>query len=265
MNEASVMIEVSSAIARITLNRPANGNAIDMDTAQRLFDAAVQCDLDPAIRCVVITGRGRLFCAGGDIGEFAAAGEDIGPFLSKLAGVLHMAIARFMRMPKPLLVAVNGPAAGAGMSLALAGDLVLAGTSASFSTAYGQIGLTADGGMSWHLPRLVGMRRAQEMLVTGRRVAAPEALEIGLVSEVIDDERLSERTDVLAHELAARATAAIGRTKGLLLNSMTADLEGQLEAEARAIVASGMGPESREGVTAFLEKRKPDFQSRTQD
>jgi len=259
MTEKSILFNVDGDIATITLNRPDAGNALDESCTSLLLDATTRCELDPAIRCVVLTGRGKLFCGGGDIGGFRTAGDDIGEYLSKLAGILHMSVTRLMRMPKPLLVSVNGPAAGAGMSLALAGDVVIAGRSANFTTAYGAIGLTADLGMSWHLPRLVGMRRAQDLLYTSRRVASDEALEIGLVTAVVDDDALAEETAKRARRLADGAIGAIGRTKALLLNTYGESLETQLEYEARAITHSGMSAESREGVSAFLEKRKPVF------
>lgn len=259
MTATPVLLTVDGDIATIALNRPSTGNAIDLATAEALLDAAIACDLDPAVRCVVLTGTGKLFCGGGDLASFQAAGDGLGAFLSKLAGVLHMAISRLMRMPKPLLVVVNGPAAGAGMSLALAGDIVLAGRGAHFSTAYGQLGLTADGGMTWHLPRLVGLRRAQELLITGRRVGSEEALAIGLVTELADDEVLAQTAALRARALADGAVGAVGRIKDLLLASLDESLEGQLERETRAITASALDPESREGVEALRTRRKPDF------
>lgn len=259
MSDKPVLLTVDGDIATITLNRSSAGNAIDMATAEGLLDAAIACDLDPVVRCVVLTGTGKLFCGGGDLASFQAAGAGLGGFLSKLAGLLHMAVSRLMRMPKPVLVVVNGPAAGAGMSLALAGDVVLAGRRAHFSTAYGQLGLSADGGMTWHLPRLVGMRRAQELLITGRRVHSEEALAIGLVSELVDEEDLAQVAAERARALADGAVGAIGRVKNLLLATLDESLEGQLERETRAITASGLDPESREGVAAFLARRKPDF------
>ncbi|WEK07766.1 MAG: enoyl-CoA hydratase/isomerase family protein [Candidatus Pseudomonas colombiensis] len=174
MND-DVLLDLDGPVANLTLNRPQRGNAIDLPMAQALLRAAIRCDQDPAIRCVVITGAGRLFCAGGDLGAFTASGDEVPGFLSELAGVLHLAISRLMRMAKPLVVLVNGPAAGAGMSLSLLGDIVLASGSAHFTPAYSGIGLSPDGGLSWHLPRLVGLRRAQEILLLNRRLDAAQA------------------------------------------------------------------------------------------
>lgn len=254
-----LLIEVDKGIATLTLNRPEAGNSISMGLARALMEAAIRCDTDDAIRCVVLTGAGRLFSAGGDISGFQEAGERISAYLSELVGYLNMAMARFLRMPKPLLTVVNGPAAGAGLSLAIAGDIVLAAQSAHFTTAYGGVGLTPDAGMSWLLPRLVGLRRAQEMLVMNNRVGADEAAAMGLVTRVVADDGLALEASQTAAQLAASATQAIGGARRLLLASYEGALEGQLEREARSVAAAGAGRESREGVAAFLARRRPDF------
>lgn len=258
--DAPVLMEVAGGIATLTLNRPAQANAIDLPLAQALLGAAIRCDQDRAIRCVVLTGRGKLFCGGGDLGSMAGAGDDVPGMLSELAGTLHMAVTRLMRMAKPLLVLVNGPAAGAGLSLAIAGDIVLAARSAHFTAAYGGVGLSPDGGMSWQLPRLIGMRKAQEMLIANRRVSAEEAEAMGLITRAVDDDALAEEGAKQAARLAAGPTAAIGVARRLLLESFDRSLEGQLEQEVRGISASGATAEFREGAAAFLERRKPDFQ-----
>lgn len=259
MSDDPLLLTVDDAVATIALNRPSAGNTIDLPLARALLQAAIRCDHDAAIRCVVITGRGRLFCGGGDIGSFAGAGDGVAGFLSELAGTLHMAMSRLMRMPKPLLVLVNGPAAGAGLSLAVAGDVVLAARSAHFTAAYGGVGLTPDGGMSWLLPRLVGMRKAQEMILTNRRVAAEEAEAIGLVTRVVDDADLETEGQKVAAGLVTSATGALGAARSLLLESYGGGFEAHLERETRSIAAAGATPECREGVAAFLAKRKPDF------
>ncbi|ALH80899.1 enoyl-CoA hydratase/isomerase family protein [Sphingopyxis macrogoltabida] len=259
MSEQPVIFHVSDGIASITLNRPASGNAIDLAMANALVDAAIRCETDRSIRCVVLTGTGRLFCAGGDVGGFATAGEGAGAHLSLLAGTLHMAVARFARMPCPMVVLVNGPAAGAGLSLVLAGDIVLAARSAHFTAAYSAIGLTPDGGMSWLLPRLVGLRKAQEIILTNRRIKAEEAEAIGIVTRLVDDEALAGEGAETAGRLAASAVDALGTARRLLQRSFTNGLETQLEDEARGIAEAGAGPESREGIAAFLAKRAPDF------
>lgn len=259
MSETPLLVEIADGIAWLTLNRPEAGNAIDLPMARALVDASILCQTDPAIRCVVLTGAGRLFCAGGDVGLFASAGDQVSELLSELAGTLHMALARFARMAKPLLVLVNGPAAGAGLSLAIGGDVVLAARSAHFTAAYGAIGLTPDGGMSWVLPRLVGLRKAQEIILTNRRIKGEEAEAIGLVTRLVADEQLIAEGRSVAATLAGSAVAAVGAARALLQDSFSAGYETQLEREARAISAAGAGPECREGLAAFFAKRPPDF------
>lgn len=162
-------------------------------------------------------------------------------------------------MMKPLLVLINGPAAGAGLSLALSGDIVLARKAAHFTAAYGQLGLTPDGGMSWMLPRLVGLRKAQEIIFTNRRIDAQEAEAIGLVTRVVDHDQLDAEGQTIARQLAEGATAALGIARGLLRDSFQTGFEAQMEAEAQAIAVAVASPHGREGVSAFLEKRLPVF------
>jgi 2-(1,2-epoxy-1,2-dihydrophenyl)acetyl-CoA isomerase len=260
VSDEPLIFEVAGPIATLTLNRPQAGNTINLPLARSMLQAALRCDADPAIRCVVLTGRGKLFCGGGDLSSFVEAGDDVSAFLSELAGTLHMAVTRLMRMRKPLLVLVNGPAAGAGLSLAISGDVVVAAQSAHFTAAYGNVGLSPDGGMSWLLPRLVGMRRAQEMIILNKRVTAQEAEAIGLVTRAVADAELASAGASLATTLASSATLAIGAARGLLLESYDGALESQLEREARSVAASGATSESQEGVAAALARRKPDFQ-----
>lgn len=259
MNELPVLMSVEAGIATLTLNRPDAGNTIDMAMAQALVQAAIRCDTDPLIRCVVLTGKGRLFCGGGDLSSFAAAGGGVPAFLSELAGTLHMAVSRLMRMRKPLVVLVNGPAAGAGLSLAICGDIVLAAPNAHFTAAYGAVGLSPDGGMSWLLPRLIGMRKAQQMIIANRRISAEEAAAMGLITGILDADDLMEDGMQQARQLAASATTAIGAARALLLESYDGSFEGHLERETRSIMKQGATAESREGIAAFLAKRKPDF------
>jgi len=259
VNEEPLLITIDRGIAWLILNRPEAGNSIDLPMAQALLKASILCQTDAEIRCVVLTGAGRLFCAGGDVGLMEAAGDQVSSLLSELAGTLHMALARFARMPKPLLVLVNGPAAGAGLSLAISGDIVLAARSAHFTAAYGAIGLTPDGGMSWMLPRLVGLRKAQEIILTNPRVRAQEAEAIGLVSRLVDDEQLLDEGRAIAEKLCGSAVAAIGAARALLQDSYSSGYETQLEREARAISVAGASTECREGLAAFLDKRTPKF------
>jgi 2-(1,2-epoxy-1,2-dihydrophenyl)acetyl-CoA isomerase len=257
--QPNLIVEIADGIARLTLNRPDAGNAIDLPLAEALLAASIRCQTDRAIRCVVLTGAGRLFCAGGDVGAIGGAGDAAPALLSELAGTFHMAMARFARMEKPLLTLVNGPAAGGGFGLALAGDVVLAARSAHFTAAYGTIGLTPDGGLSWLLPRLVGLRRAQDIILANRRIKADEAEAIGMVTRTVDDAVLAEEGAAAATRLADAATGAAGAARGLLLDSFSTSYETHLEREVRAISAAGGTPESREGFAAMRARRAPDF------
>ncbi len=259
MSDSPLLFERRGGVAILTMNRPSVGNAIDLPLARALMEASIVCDEDPSIRCVVLTGAGKLFCAGGDIAGFTNAGDKVPSLLKELTAYMHMAIARFARMPKPLLCVVNGAAAGAGFSLAILGDIVLAARSAKFSMAYGAIGLSPDGGATWLLPRLVGLRRAQELALTNKRVDAEEAARIGLVTRAVDDAALEADATETANLLARSATKAIGRTRQLLLSSFDNSFETQMELEARNLAEAGRGAESREGVAAFIGRRPAAF------
>lgn len=257
----SVTCRIADGVGRIELNRPDQGNAIDMQLAVDLLAAAQACADDAQVRCVVLSAAGRMFCVGGDIGSFAAAGDAMGSFLKALADKLHEAVLVLSTMDKPLVVVVHGPAAGAGLSLVALGDIVLAAESSHFTAAYTGIGVTPDGGMSWLLPRLVGMRAAQEMILTNRRVSAAEAVTLGLVTRTVATDALAGEAEAIAARLVAAPTRALGGVRKLLLEGQNRTLAAQLDAEATTIAAAADGPEGREGITAFLSKRKPDYRS----
>jgi 2-(1,2-epoxy-1,2-dihydrophenyl)acetyl-CoA isomerase len=255
----SVLFEREGAVAKLTLHRPTAANAIDLGLARELMLAAIACDEDDSIRCVLLTGTGRFFCAGGDIRSFVAAGSSIASLLKEMTAYFHMAVARFARMNKPLVTAVNGIAAGAGFSLALIGDIVLAARNAQFTSAYTALGVSSDGGLSWLLPRLIGLRRAQELMLTNRTLSAEEALSLGLITRIAESESVSEEALRLAHELASGPTIAYGKLRNLLLHSGGSSLESHLEDESRALAETSRTAHGREGVAAFIAKRKPDF------
>jgi len=259
MSEAPLLVERDGAVLRLTMNRPDQANALSMAGAQALIDATIACDEDETIRCVVLTGAGRYFCGGGDIGGMLAADEGPGAHLKRLAGAFHVAVARLARMSKPLVTVVNGPAAGAGVSIAALGDIVLAGASANFTLAYGAIGLSPDGGASWLLPRLIGLRRAQEMALLNRRLSAEEAADCGLITRVVPDDQLAAEAEAVVAKLASGPATALGRTRRLLLEGMDRSFEAQLEAELQSIAACAASPHGQEGIASFVEKRKPDF------
>lgn len=255
---SSVLFTCEDGLARLTLNRPDVANTLDREMSEALFKATIECDENKSIRAVLLTGNGKLFCGGGDINGFAAAGESVSRMAKELTTILNAVVSRFLRMNKPLVVAVNGPAAGAGLSLAMLGDIVVAAPQAHFSVAYTAVGLTPDLGASWLLPRLVGLRRAQELALTNRRVMAPEAAQIGLITQVAQQDALAE-AEAIAKLLAQGATGALGRTKALLARSFTTGLEEQMELEARSIAQALSGAEGQEGISAFLNKIKPRF------
>jgi 2-(1,2-epoxy-1,2-dihydrophenyl)acetyl-CoA isomerase len=257
--QSTLLIERDGSVVKLILNRPEAGNALNMELARALAAAAIQCDTDTSIRCVTLTGRGRLFCAGGDVNEFAAAGAAVGPMLSELAGTMAIAVSRLARMQKPLLCLVNGPVAGAGLSLAILGDVVLAARSAHFTVGYTAIGLTPDCGASWLLPRLVGLRKAQELVLTNRRIHAAEAEAIGLITRAVDEDRLPAEGAAMTEVLDRAATAAVGASRALFLESFGAGLETHMDHEARKISVAGAGVEGQEGIAAFVQKRSPNF------
>jgi 2-(1,2-epoxy-1,2-dihydrophenyl)acetyl-CoA isomerase len=257
-----LLLERRDHIATITLNRPDAYNALDLGLGRELFHAALEVDEDPGVRCVVITGAGKAFCAGGDVKDFVDNLPRIGILVKELTTYLHGAVSRLTRSAKPVIMAVNGVAAGGGLSLALSGDLVVAAESARFTMAYAKIAATPDGSSSYFLPRLIGLRRALELYLTNRVLSAREALEWGLVTRVVPDAELRGAVDALARELAAGPTLAIGGAKRLFHQSTWESLETQMELEAQAIAASGHTEDFRAGVTAFVNKQTPTFHGR---
>ena len=258
-NFKTIQMRVDGNIAIITLNRPQAANGLNTEMADELNRAARICDNDSAIKAVLLSAEGRFFCAGGDIKEFADQGESVGSSIKALADDLHAAISTFSRMDAAFIVAVNGIAAGAGFSLAIAADLVIAARSASFTMAYTKAGLCPDGSSSYFLPRLVGLRKAQELMLLNTRLSAEEAHDIGLVTRVCDDESLQTDAMQLAKELANASLQSTASVKKLLLSSFTNTLETQMEIEGRAVSQCASGLDGQEGIAAFIEKRAPEF------
>src|ERR671935_726092 len=246
------------AVLTITLKRPDVLNALNAEM-HRALAAALKEARAPDVQAVVITGAGRGFCVGQDLTEFREAPSDIG---ARLRGNYHPNIRAIRDLEKPVLAAVNGPAAGAGLSLACACDLRIAADDATFVPAFINIGLVPDMGGTYHVRRLVGTARAFEFMATGRRLTAAEAHAWGLVSEVVEADRLLERAAELAAELAALPTRGVAFTKRLFDHAEHATLEEQLEFEAQLQAAATRTTDFREGVDAFLEKREPRFEGR---
>lgn len=258
-SEDLVTLELENGIATLRLNRANEGNALNLELAKQLSMIVSKLDVDEATRCVLLTGNGRFFCVGGDVGAFKNAGDDVPALLKEITSHLHIAVSRLARMKKPLVVAVNGPAAGAGIGLACIGDIVLAAQSAHFTMAYTTIGLTPDGGATSLLPRLIGLRRTQELTFTNRRVLAPEAVAIGLVTQVVEAESLHSDARGIAETLAAGPTRAFGAIRSLLRSGFDTPLETQLELESREISAAAATLDGKVGIAAFLDKRAAVF------
>jgi 2-(1,2-epoxy-1,2-dihydrophenyl)acetyl-CoA isomerase len=257
MSAPSVQVETRGAVALVTLNRPDNANAVNLQMAMDLLAAAMTCSRNNTVRAVVLTGAGRNFCFGGDLRAIASEGVESG-YLRELTGYLHSAISHFVRMDPPVIVAVNGTAAGAGVSLAAMADLAVCGKSSKFNLAYTNAGLTPDGGASFLLPRVIGARRTMELLLLNRPLLAKQALEWGLVNEVADDAELLERALEIAGQVANGATRALGQTKRLVAHSLGA-LESHMTLESETIASQAASVDGVEGIRAFLEKRKPHF------
>jgi 2-(1,2-epoxy-1,2-dihydrophenyl)acetyl-CoA isomerase len=252
---AEVETSRDGAVLTITLNRPDVLNAFNTDM-HRGLGGALKDARDGGVRAVVITGAGRGFCVGQDLTEFREAPGDIG---SRLRQNYHPNIRAIRALEKPVIAAVNGAAAGAGMSLACACDLRLASDSATFVPAFINIGLIPDSGGSYFVTRILGPARAFEWLASGKRLTAAEAHAWGLVSEVVETDALPSRAAELAAQLADLPTRGVGMTKRLLDHAVTATLEQQLEREAQLQAAATQTEDFREGVAAFLEKRPPKF------
>ncbi len=260
MTQDDVLLVKDAGIARITLNRPLQLNALSLDLLRSLLAITTACAADPAVRVVLLTGAGdKAFCAGGDMVGFAEAGERLAETAMDMTDNLHAAISRLARLGAPFIVAVNGVAAGAGLGLVAAADLAITADHAVFTSAYTKAGLTPDGSTTYHLVRILGARRAAEMILTNRKLTAAEALSWGLVNKVVPGADLEAEALCLAASLATGPRDAQAAVKALLRSAMDDQLETQLDREARAIAAALAGPEGREGVRAFIEKRRPQF------
>lgn len=259
MPYSCLVFEIEDGVALIRLNRPDTGNAITLEMARELLEVAIVCDEAPEIRSAVLTGSGRMFCAGGDLKAFAAQGEGVSRHIKEITQVFHAAISRLNWMDAPVIGAVNGIAAGGGFSLALTTDMAIAAESAKFTMAYTKVGLAPDGSSSYFLARMVGLRRAKEMSLLNPVLSARQALEWGLVNQVVADDQLMAVALDMARCLAEGPTRSYGETKRLILAGVTESLESQMERESRAIAAMSGSADGREGVAAFIAKRAPRF------
>lgn len=259
----TVLLGFEGGLATLRLNRPDRGNAIDENMAADLAEAATQIAERPDIRAVLIAGNGPNFTVGGDLGLFAGtAHEQLPNRLRRMIDSYHLAIERLTSIDAPVVAAVRGGAGGGGLGLLYVADIVVAADDARFALGYGALGLTADGGNTWFLPRMVGMRRAQELFLLNRRLTAQEALDFGLVSRLAPSDSVESEANALAATLAAGPTRAYGAVRRMLRQSFETGLSDQLEAEKESIISTSSTDDAKEGIAAFVAKRRPQFRGR---
>jgi 2-(1,2-epoxy-1,2-dihydrophenyl)acetyl-CoA isomerase len=261
MSYETIQVKMNGAVGVITLNRPESLNALTTQVG-REFQAAVGEVRAQGARAIVVTGAGRAFCAGGDLREMQKIAEREGKveaFFDEPLRLLNDCILVIRCSPLPFIAAVNGAASGGGCNLALACDLVIAGKGARFNQAFVKVGLSPDCGGTFILPRLVGWKRATELMMTGEVITGRRALEMGMINAVVADGELMAQALAMAEKLAQAPTAALGRIKELLEASATNDYDAQLELERKVQIESGKTKDFREGVAAFIEKRPAKF------
>jgi 2-(1,2-epoxy-1,2-dihydrophenyl)acetyl-CoA isomerase len=258
-SEPAVLLDVRDGVARLTLNRPDAANAIDLALAKALKDSAAEIAATEGVRVVVLRGAGARFCGGGDVPSFADAADGLADALHAVLAELHPAVELLASLDAPVVAAVQGSAAGAGLALVAGADLAIAAASTKFVMAYTAIGLVPDGGSTWYLPRAIGMRRALELALTNRVLSAEEACDWGLVNRVVDDAELDDAVEALVGSLVAGAPRALGSAKALMRSSLAMTLDAQLAHEATRMVLAGGSAAGQEGVAAFVAKRPPEF------
>lgn len=253
---SAVTVDRADGVALVTLNRPDARNAINLELAQELARAAL--DIERDARAVLVRGEGSAFSVGGDLKEFSTV-ADLPRHLREVTLHVHAAVSAFARMDAPVIACVHGAAAGAGMSLALACDIVIVGESARFTPAFTKIGLTPDGSLTHSLPRLIGVRRALELTLTNRTLDARDAVEWGLATRCVPDAALAAEALSVTRSLASGPTEAFGRTKRMVRTSLDHELEAQLATESVMLSGSAATDDGREGIAAFLQKRDASF------
>lgn len=259
MQYTTIMLEVRDNVAHITLNRPDAANSMNKEMARELMDATIELSQSPNVRAVLVSGAGRMFCSGGDIKEFGGKGKELPRHVQEMTTYLHAAVSRLVHLEVPVIAAVHGSAAGAGLPFACSADIVLAAESARFTLAYTRIGLAPDGGSTFFLPRLIGLKRSLELALLNRVLSAQEAMDWGIVTRIIPDTDLFNEAQKLASELAAGPTGAFAAAKRLMYAGWTATLETQMEQESQAITGISATADAAEGISAFLAKRPAVF------
>jgi 2-(1,2-epoxy-1,2-dihydrophenyl)acetyl-CoA isomerase len=259
MSEPLVRVEIAGGIADVRLNRPDRLNALDFPMAEALVAAITRVERDTSVKVVTLTGEGRAFMAGGDVGVFHRAGENAPQEIARLIELFHQIVRGIRRMKPPVICGVQGAVAGGGLGLALACDLVIAAADATFVPAYTRLGTSPDGGTTWSITRLIGQRHALEWIMLGEQMDAAEAVDIGLINQVVPDNMLAEEVNALAQRIAAGPAFAFASVKRLVYQATGASFDEQLEAERAAFVAAAGTKDFREGVAAFFERRPPKF------
>lgn len=263
---ADLEVTHDNGVTTLTMNRPEARNALSMDMRAQLVEVLHDIEHDDQVRCVVLTGAGDHFMAGGDVKGMAesvqkSADEIRKEFILRIHD-LHPIMFAMRRMPKPIIASCRGAAAGAGVSMALACDMIIAADTAFFTLAYCHIGTSPDGSASFHLPRAVGIKKAMEIALLGDRFAAGTAKDMGMINFVVPAAELDSETGKLAQRLANGPTYVYGNTKALLYRSLESEFESQLQAEAESFADCASRPDFQEGVTAFVEKREPRFKGK---
>lgn len=260
-SNAPVLLSIDGAVAEIRFNRPKVLNAFNLEAGRQFLSCCERLATDKTVRAIILRGEGTAFMAGGDLAQFRDA-ADRTAFTREILEPLNSALLILDELPAPVIAAVQGAAAGAGASIALAADFVIAAEDAKFIMAYAKIGTSIDAGSSWNLPRLVGFRRAMELALLAEPVGAAQALAMGLVTRVVPPAKLMEETRALAKRLAAGPTVAYGRIKRLLRDSLTQEYAVQLKAELEAFAACSATADFAEGLAAFFDKRAAMFRGR---
>ena len=261
MEYKNLKFEVENNIGRIILNRPEAANAITVPLVKELLDVAIKCESGEPIRALILQGEGTIFCAGGDL-KFMTEQDNLRESISEMIGILHVALSKIDHLDAPLIGAITGTAAGAGLSLVSACDMAIAGKSVKFTSAYTAAGLTPDGSSTFHLPRSIGKKRTMELMLTNRVLSADEALDWGLINSVVDDDDVIKEANKLAGRIALGPTKAFGGVKEMIRQSFSNGLETQMELESQIFLKQLKGEDGPEGIKAFTEKRRPSYKGK---
>jgi 2-(1,2-epoxy-1,2-dihydrophenyl)acetyl-CoA isomerase len=262
MSYETIRFTVEDGVAHIVLVRPKQANTVTIAFSNEFSEVAEKCKTEKNIRAVLISSEGPIFSAGGDLAVFAGYGEELPSKMQEMLDTFHGALKTLSEMDAPVIVAVNGVAAGAGFSMVLNASMVLASPKARFTMAYTGAGLTPDGSSTFFLPKIVGLRRAEEMMLTNRQLSAEEATDWGIVNQLTDETELLEKALKTAKRIAKGPTKAFGNVRRLLVSSFDADLAQHLDREGESIVDMTKTVDGKEGIAAFLEKRAPEFQGK---